>query len=39
MCRKKADYLEYKENPYDALLDLYEPEVTYQEINTKNSHL
>lgn len=25
--RKKADYLGYKEHPYDALLDLYEPEM------------
>lgn len=28
MCRKKADYLTYENHPYDALLDLYEPEVT-----------
>lgn len=26
--RKKADYLGFKEHPYDALLDLYEPEMT-----------
>lgn len=28
LCRKKADYLGYKDHPYDALLDLYEPEMT-----------
>ena len=28
LCRKKADLLGYKEHPYDALLDLYEPEMT-----------
>lgn len=28
LSRKKADYLGYKEHPYDALLDLYEPEMT-----------
>lgn len=28
MCRKKADYLTYEGHPYDALLDLYEPEMT-----------
>jgi carboxypeptidase Taq len=28
MCRKKADYLTYDGHPYDALLDLYEPQVT-----------
>lgn len=26
--RKKADYLTFKEHPYDALLDLYEPNMT-----------
>lgn len=26
--RQIADYLKYKDNPYDALLDLYEPELT-----------
>lgn len=26
--KKKADYLGFKEHPYDALLDLYEPEMT-----------
>src|SRR5262249_23057792 len=39
MCRKKADYLKYKDNPYDALLDLYEPEATYQEIKTEFTSL
>ncbi len=32
LCRKKADILGYKEHPYDALLDLYEPEM-------RSSHL
>jgi|LakMenEpi03Aug12_release.lakeMendotaPanAssembly.Ray.scaffolds.fasta_scaffold31213_2 carboxypeptidase Taq len=32
MCRKKADYLKYDEHPYDALLDLYEPEAKTKEI-------
>lgn len=32
MCRKKADYLGFKNHPYDALLDLYEPESTAKEI-------
>lgn len=30
--RKKADYLGYKDHPYDALLDCYEPEMTTAEI-------
>jgi carboxypeptidase Taq len=28
MCRKKADLIGYKEHPYDALLNLYEPSLT-----------
>jgi len=28
LCRKKADLLGFKEHPYDALLDLFEPELT-----------
>jgi len=28
LSRKKADFLKFKEHPYDALLDLYEPEMT-----------
>jgi carboxypeptidase Taq len=28
LARKKADLLGFKEHPYDALLDLYEPEMT-----------
>lgn len=39
MCRKKAEYLKYKDNPYDALLDLYEPEASYQEIKTEFTSL
>lgn len=32
--RRKADYLGYKEHPYDALIDLYEPKVTTGEVTT-----
>ncbi len=39
LCRKKADYLGYKEHPYDALLDLYEPEAKTREIETEFNHL
>ncbi len=28
LSRKKADYLGFQDHPYDALLDLYEPELT-----------
>ena len=28
MVRKKAEYLGYKEHPYDALIDMFEPEMT-----------
>lgn len=31
-CRKQADLLGYKEHPYDALLDNYEPEMTVKEL-------
>lgn len=34
MCRKKADYLGYKDHPYDALLDQYEPNITTREVTT-----
>lgn len=34
MNRKKADYLGYKDHPYDALLDLYEPALTTKEVAT-----
>jgi len=34
MCRRKADLLGYKEHPYDALLDLYEPDMTTKEVST-----
>jgi len=30
--RRTADYLGYREHPYDALLDLYEPEMTSREM-------
>lgn len=33
MDRKKADYFGYEENPYDALLDQYEPDMTVKKIN------
>lgn len=32
MCRKKADYIGYKEHPYDALLEEYEPHMSTREI-------
>ncbi|MEX2305380.1 MAG: carboxypeptidase M32 [Waddliaceae bacterium] len=31
MCREKADRIGYKEHPYDALLDEFEPEMTTKE--------
>lgn len=34
MVRKKADLIGYKEHPYDALLDLYEPDITTREVTT-----
>lgn len=33
MCRKKADLLGYKDHPYDALLDLYEPDMSTKEVD------
>lgn len=33
LCRKKADLLGYKEHPYDALLDLYEPNMTVKTLD------
>lgn len=39
MMRKKADLLGYKEHPYDALLDIYEPHITTKEITTLFSSL
>lgn len=32
--RKKADYLGYKDHPYDALIDLYEPGMTTADITS-----
>ncbi|MBA3602828.1 MAG: carboxypeptidase M32 [Parachlamydiaceae bacterium] len=32
LSQKKADFLGYKDHPYDALLDLYEPEMTTKEV-------
>jgi len=32
LCRKKADYLGYQAHPYDALLDLFEPDMTVSRI-------
>jgi carboxypeptidase Taq len=32
--RRAADYLGYKQHPYDALLDTYEPEMTAAEVET-----
>lgn len=37
--RKKAELLGYKDHPYDALLDLYEPEMTTKEVTTLFSKL
>ena len=39
MNRKKAEYLGYKDHPYDALLDLYEPEATAAEVGKLFSDL
>lgn len=39
MSRKKADYLGYSEHPYDALLDLYEPDLKTKEVETLFSKL
>lgn len=32
LCRKKASYLGYKDHPYDALVDLYEPGMTSKDL-------
>ncbi len=37
--RKKADYLGYKEHPYDALLDLYEPDIFTAQLTQLFGHL
>jgi carboxypeptidase Taq len=39
LTRKKADLLGYKNHPYDALLDTFEPETTTAQITTLFSHL
>jgi carboxypeptidase Taq len=39
MSRKKAELLGYKNHPYDALLDLYEPDITANEIEQLFSQL
>ena len=39
LCRKKADLIGYKEHPYDALLDHYEPDMTTKHISKLFSHL
>jgi carboxypeptidase Taq len=39
LSQQKADYLGYKDHPYDALLDLYEPEATYQDIKKEFANL
>jgi len=39
MNRKKADLLGYQDHPYDALLDLYEPEMTAKKITPLFSNL
>ena len=37
--RRKADYLGYQEHPYDALLDLYEPEMSVRKVSALFSTL
>lgn len=37
--RKKADLLGYKDHPYDALLDQYEPDMTTQQVGSLFSEL
>lgn len=39
MNRKKAELLGYKAHPYDALLDLYEPDITTKEVSELFSKL
>jgi carboxypeptidase Taq len=39
MSRQKADLLGYKKHPYDALLDIYEPDMTTQEVEKIFSQL
>lgn len=39
MSRKKADYLGWKEHPYDALVDLYERSITTKEVDELFSRL
>lgn len=34
MCRKKAEFLGYQNHPYDALLDLYEHDITTEQVAT-----
>lgn len=37
--RRTADYLGYEQHPYDALLDLYEPELTSREVTQMYARL
>ena len=39
LCRKKAELLGYQNNPYDALLNLYEPDIKTEEVDTVFSKL
>ncbi len=39
LSKKRADYLKYKEHPYDALLNLYEPYATTKQVAHLFSHL
>lgn len=39
LCRQKAEYLGYKDHPYNALLDLYEPDLTVQKLDALFSRL
>lgn len=39
LSRKKADYLGYKDHPYDALLNLYEHDITTKQVSELFHHL
>lgn len=39
LCQKKAQYLGYKDHPYDALLDIYEPNLTVEKLDRLFSRL
>lgn len=39
LCQKKADLLGYRDHPYDALINEFEPDVTTQEVDALFSNL